>query len=153
MDEAIPWIIGGILVIILLIASGGSFFIFNTGGNKPIFKDAYVDPTYLIPTATDSARAIIIYEIKNPTLLDFSGNVEFSYDKDCLNIHTTEQQVDVKSKSNQAFNKDVQTVNTNRYSDFPEKCYQTQSIFLKLSDFENTVVYDTKEIKVTIARS
>lgn len=111
------WIILVIVVIFIVVVTGGLGVFWKIGGDKPVFENAYTDPSYLIPNNNENKEAKIIYEIHNPTLLDFIGKVEFLFDDDCLYMYEKNQQVSAKSKSNQAFNKVIRVADVSRNVD------------------------------------
>lgn len=146
--QANVWMIIAIVLFIIIISGAGFYFKANLK-NKPLFKSAEAEPNFIIPNDQNKDQTTVIYEIYNPTLLDLSGQVEFLFDDDCLETYPDYQDVLVKSKDNQAFNK----IFRSQERDLPDKCYQSQSVFLRLTDTNNSLLYDTKEIKILVTQS
>ena len=68
-----PFVIGGIVIIILFLLSGGTVYLSTLGKTKPLFSDVEPQPKYLIANDYQNQnKGKIFYEIKNPTKLDFS---------------------------------------------------------------------------------
>jgi len=144
-----PYVIGGIILLVLFLLSGGGFYFSTLGKTKPLFLDVESQPKYLIANNYQNQnQGKIFYEIQNPTKLDFSGVVEFLYDDDCITIYESLQKVSVSAQSSQGFFKDIKVETRNP----PEKCFSTQSVLLRMSDNNKSIIYDTTETKLTITK-
>ena len=137
-----------IFIIVALVVA--SFFLAGCESKNPYFvKDTIkIEPTYLRPNINND-RVVLHYEIKNPTELDFNGNVSYKYDTDCLRIYTTETEVVTPAKEDDGYSVDIVLSSERNY---PENCYGTQSILLILSNSEGTILYDSESVDLSVTK-
>lgn len=121
------------------------------GKNSPFLETIQISPPAIISGSSSSTsnQATLSFEVNNPTVVDFSGKVEFVYDTDCLDTYYVTKNVFAQSQRKQAFSQ-IFNIKNSGYSSLPDKCFQQQSIFLKLEDSNNSRIYDTQEVKISI---
>ncbi len=141
-----------IIIVVALIALGviTGYFASNSSSKTPLLETVRVEPVSLTPNTITPEKATITFQINNPTLIDYSGKTEFVYDEDCLSTSQKYKDVFAKSQSKSAFQQIITIKSIDWNNNLPEKCYQTQSIFLRLEDNNSSRTYDTKEVTILI---
>src|SRR3989344_3497305 len=133
-------------------------FLFSGCQTSPAFtpEGTKAEPSYLKPSEyVDDFNKVVtlIYTIKNPTNLDFTGKVSYQYNKECIRLSEEETKVNVKiDKKEDSYSVKVSPTVGNRWEAYKEGCYGTQKILLVLRNKEGTIVYSSQSVDITITR-
>jgi len=117
---------------------------------NPFFKDARAEPTFVVPNHEAKKSADIVYEISNPTNIDFAGKTNLVYDTECFTVYPPSQEVEIPAKDARGYSISITAQSTNRRGDLPDNCYKTQAILIDLTNEGGDILYDAKEIEITI---
>lgn len=139
------------LILAILLVSGCG--IINPQKEQPYFKDVKADPSYLIPSDQNKKSSNLIFTIMNPTTLKFTGIVEARFNDKCLTSYDKEKPVTVKNNDESSSYIKIEVVSQG-YPDYKplEDCYKPQKIILIIESDDKKMVYDSKELEVTIAQ-
>jgi len=119
--------------------------------NTPFFREVKANPAYIIPSHNQEGNQVnIITTIDNPTKLKLTGKMEMRFNEKCFEMFPKEKDVTVKNED--SFSASL-TISTKYYSSLPDDCYRPQKILIILESDDKSVIYDSKEVEVTIAKS